>query len=130
METFKDSLNFPFKAQHPFRIIIVGAGIAGLSAAIGLKLAGHDVQILEQVHEIAEVGAGIQMAPNAARIMGRFGLLEKIMEKANVLDKNSLRRWEDDRELGAAPLMPSVSFSVDNGLGWDGRRLMMMIEER
>jgi salicylate hydroxylase len=109
METYKDSLNFPFKAQHQFRIIIVGAGIAGLSTAIGLKLSGHDVQILEQVHEIAEVGAGIQMAPNAARIMGRFGLLERIMEKANVLEKNSLRRWEDDRELGAAPLMPSVS---------------------
>lgn len=108
METFRDDLNWDFKAAKPLKIIIVGAGIAGLVAAIGLKKAGHDVVILEQVREIAEVGAGIQMAPNAARIMGRFGLLEKIMGKANALTSNSMRRWKDDRELGTAPLMPSV----------------------
>lgn len=112
METFKDSFVFPFPPTHTFKTIIIGAGIAGLATAIGLKRAGHDVMILEQVHEIAEVGAGIQMAPNAARIMGRFGVLEKIMEKANVLEKNSLRRWEDDTELGTAPLMPGVSVYV------------------
>ena len=52
------------------------------------------------------------MAPNAARIMSRFGLLDRIMEKANVLEENSLRRWKNDTELGAAPLMPSVSILV------------------
>lgn len=64
--------------------------------------------LLEQVAQIAEVGAGIQMAPNSARILGRFGLLEKIMDKSNVLKKNSLRRWQDNRILGSAPLMPEV----------------------
>jgi len=108
MNTFKDDLDWSFKAVQPLKVIIVGAGIAGLASAIGLKKAGHDVVLLEQVHEIAEVGAGIQMAPNAARIMGRFGFLDKIMEKANVLEQNSLRRWKDDSELGNAPLMPSV----------------------
>ena len=74
----------------------------------GLKQSGHDVIILEQVPHIAEVGAGIQMAPNAARILGRFGLLGKVMEKANVLEKNSLRRYANNEELGTAPLMPEV----------------------
>lgn len=64
--------------------------------------------MLEQVREIAEVGAGIQMAPNAARILGRLGLLEEVMQRANILEKNSLRRWENDVELGCAPLMPVV----------------------
>jgi salicylate hydroxylase len=81
MNTFKDDLKWSLRAHTPLKVIIVGGGIAGLAAAIGLKHAGHDVSILEQVRETAEVGAGIQMAPNAARIMGRFGLLEKIMEK-------------------------------------------------
>ncbi|KAK4684198.1 microfibrillar-associated protein 1, partial [Tremellales sp. Uapishka_1] len=108
METYRDDLNWDFKAVKPLKITIVGAGIAGLAAAVGLQKAGHDVVILEQVKEIAEVGAGIQMAPNAARIMGRFGLLEKIMQKANSLTKNSLRRWKDNSELGTAPLMPAV----------------------
>lgn len=110
MDTFKDDLDWSFQAKHSFKIIIVGTGIAGLAAAIGLKKAGHDVVILEQLHEIGEVGAGIQMAPNAARIMRRFDLLEKIKKKSNVLEKNSLRRWKDDTELGTAPLMPAVSF--------------------
>lgn len=50
------------------------------------------------------------MAPNAARIMDRFGLLDKIMGKANVIKRNSLRRWRDGEELGTAPLMPGVCF--------------------
>jgi salicylate hydroxylase len=108
METYKDNLNWSFETKKSFRVIIVGAGIAGLTSAIGLKKAGHDVVILEQVREIAEVGAGIQMAPNSNRILGRFGILDKLVEKSNVLEKNSLRRWENDAELGTAPLMPKV----------------------
>ncbi|KAE8325769.1 FAD/NAD(P)-binding domain-containing protein [Aspergillus sergii] len=66
----------------------------------------HHVTILERVHEIAEVGAEIQIAPNAARILGRFGILPEVVNKANVLEKNSLRRYENDEELDTAPLMP------------------------
>ena len=64
--------------------------------------------ILEQVPQIWEVGAGIQIAPNAARILGRFGLLDQIIESANVLNTISLRRWQDNKELGTVPLMPQV----------------------
>ncbi|MCJ1405496.1 hypothetical protein MMC11_008724 [Xylographa trunciseda] len=108
MEFFEDNLKWERKADKPLRILVVGAGIGGLAVAIGLKQSGHDVVILEQVPHIAEVGAGIQMAPNAARILGRFGLLEKVMEKANVLEKNSLRRYANNEELGTAPLMPEI----------------------
>lgn len=75
---------------------------------MALHQSGHRVSLLEQVREIAEVGAGIQLAPNAARILGRLGLLESLMEKANVLEKNSLRRWENNEELATAPLMPGI----------------------
>ncbi|KAL2044757.1 hypothetical protein N7G274_002532 [Stereocaulon virgatum] len=112
MEHFIDDLNWDFKSKNSLRVIIVGAGIAGLAAGIGLKRAGHNVIILEQVPQIGEVGAGIQMAPNATRIFGRFGLLQKIMESANVMERNSLRRWQNDVEIGTAPLMPQVRVSV------------------
>ncbi|MCJ1319937.1 hypothetical protein MMC15_005273 [Xylographa vitiligo] len=108
MDYFKDDLKWDRKAKQSLRILVVGAGIGGLAVAIGLKQSGHDVIILEQVPHIAEVGAGIQMAPNAARILGRFGMLEKVMEKANVLEKNSLRRYANNEELGTAPLMPEI----------------------
>ncbi|KAL4810661.1 salicylate hydroxylase [Aspergillus unguis] len=108
MDTFKDDFKWNFTPKRPLRAIVVGAGIAGLTVALGLKQAGHDPLILEQVAEIAEVGAGIQVAPNAARILGRLGLLDKVMAKANVLEKNSLRRYKDNSELGTAPMMPDV----------------------
>lgn len=57
---------------------------------------------------MGEVGAGIQIAPNAARVLGRFGVLEKIMECANVMKEYSSRRWRNDEEIGTAPLMPMV----------------------
>ncbi|KAK3175309.1 hypothetical protein OEA41_002556 [Lepraria neglecta] len=97
MEYFKDDLKWDFKAKKAFRVIVVGAGVAGLAAGKGLKRAGHDVVILEQVPKIGEVGAGIQMAPNAVRILGRFGLLQKTMDNAN-----------NNEEIGTAPLMPQV----------------------
>lgn len=111
MEFYKDEFSFPH-AKKPWRIVIVGAGIAGLTSAIALKKAGHDVLILEQVHQIAEVGAGIQIAPNASRILGRLGLLEKILEKSSLLTTNSTRRWEDNRQLGSIPLMPLVNSPI------------------
>jgi len=108
MDTYQDDFQWSFKAKRPLKVIVVGAGIAGLSVALGLKKTGHEVLVLERAHEIAEVGAGIQVAPNAARILGRLGLLDKVMAKANVLEKNSLRRYANSQEHGTAPLMPEV----------------------
>ncbi|MGO9544194.1 MAG: FAD-dependent monooxygenase [Rhodomicrobium sp.] len=64
------------KDGHPGRetIAIAGAGIAGLSAAIALKLAGFPVEIFERETTLEPVGAGIQMGPNATRIMERWEL--------------------------------------------------------
>lgn len=110
MEFVKSDFAWEDRAWAPkaLHIIIVGAGIAGLTAGLGFKQTGHDVTILEQVHQIAEVGAGIQLAPNAARILARFGVLEAALKDATLLEKNSLRRYADDEELGTAPLMPAV----------------------
>jgi salicylate hydroxylase len=113
MDTFQDDFNWNFTAKKPLKAIIVGAGIAGLSLALGLKKAGREVLILERVHEIMEVGAGIQVAPNAARILSRLGLLDQVMKKSNVLEKNSLRRYANNQELGTAPLMPQVCLTLD-----------------
>lgn len=67
MEYYHDTWKLGIKPEKQLKVIIVGAGIAGLVAGIGLKQSGHNVTILEQVQEIAEVGAGIQMAPNNMR---------------------------------------------------------------
>ncbi|KAF7155380.1 hypothetical protein CNMCM5623_007451 [Aspergillus felis] len=56
------------------KIIIIGAGLAGLGAAISSLLAGHDVHVLESAHEVGEVGAGIQVLPNSSRVLQHWGL--------------------------------------------------------
>ncbi|MCQ0971737.1 FAD-dependent oxidoreductase [Paracoccus sp. TK19116] len=53
---------------------IVGAGIAGLTAALALTQRGSVVTVLERAPELAEVGAGIQISPNAGRVLDALGL--------------------------------------------------------
>jgi len=56
-------------AKCPLQIHIVGAGIAGLTAAISLTLSGHKVVIFERAPVFGEVGAGIQVPPNSTRYL-------------------------------------------------------------
>ena len=58
----------------PLKIAVIGAGIGGLTAAVSLRRAGFDVRVYEQAPLLTEVGGGINMGPNAARILYRLGL--------------------------------------------------------
>ncbi|KAL3476691.1 hypothetical protein BJX99DRAFT_227539 [Aspergillus californicus] len=55
------------------KVIIVGAGIAGLAAGIGLRRAGHDVKIFERSSLLREVGAAINICPNASQVLLQWG---------------------------------------------------------
>ena len=59
-------------------VAIIGAGIAGLTAALAFARHGIDCDIIEQTGELAEVGAGLQLSPNAARILATLGVLPDI----------------------------------------------------
>lgn len=58
--------------------VIVGGGIGGLAAALALRQAGVAVQILEQARKLKEVGAGLQLSPNATRILRDLGVLAEV----------------------------------------------------
>ncbi len=60
--------------QEPLRILIVGAGIGGLTAAIALRQQGHDVTIFEQSRMAQETRAAIHLAPNSNGLLRRLGL--------------------------------------------------------
>ncbi|MGU3496689.1 FAD-dependent monooxygenase [Xanthobacteraceae bacterium A53D] len=67
----------PLPAGEPSRrALIVGAGIGGLACGIALRRAGYAVRLLEQADELKEVGAGLQLTPNATRHLRDFGLLD------------------------------------------------------
>jgi 2-polyprenyl-6-methoxyphenol hydroxylase-like FAD-dependent oxidoreductase len=59
-------------------ILIVGGGIGGLSVALALARRGRRVTVLERAAQFGEIGAGLQIAPNASRVLDRLGVLEAI----------------------------------------------------
>ncbi|MCJ1472618.1 hypothetical protein MMC13_001267 [Lambiella insularis] len=61
-------------APAPLKVIIIGGGIGGLTAAIALRQQGHDVDVYEQSRFANEVGAAINMVPNAVGVLRRLGV--------------------------------------------------------
>lgn len=90
------------------KVAVVGGGIGGLSAALALLQAGFDVHVYEQAPRFGEIGAGIQISPNASRLLHRLGL-RNAMERWGVRPVAvHQKRWDDGRTLQRAPLGPEV----------------------
>jgi salicylate hydroxylase len=84
--------------------IVVGAGIGGLTAALALRAAGLDVAVYEQADGLREVGAGIQLAPNATRLLHRLGLAAPLARVGVKPEAIEHKRWQDGRILLRQPL--------------------------
>jgi salicylate hydroxylase len=87
---------------------IAGGGIGGLTAALSLLQRGFDVHVYEQAREFAEVGAGIQVSPNASRILHRLGLADALAGMGVRPLAWRQRRWDDGRTLLSTPLADVV----------------------
>ena len=83
---------------------VIGAGIGGLSAALSLLAAGFDVHVYEQASTLGEVGAGVQVSPNAARVLHNLGLGEALAATGVRPAELWQRRWDDGRTLLRTPL--------------------------
>jgi salicylate hydroxylase len=88
------------------RIGIIGGGIGGLTAALSLRQAGFDVEVYEQAPELTQIGGGINMGPNAARVLRRLGLGDGLDREGVRPLGTHQRRWEDGRTLQKAQLNP------------------------
>ena len=67
------------------RILIVGAGIGGLTAAIALRQAGLGVEVFERAAELKETGAGIALSANAIRVLKHLGLMQQVVSRGTVI---------------------------------------------
>jgi salicylate hydroxylase len=84
--------------QHT-QVLISGGGLGGLSAALALAERGFEVTVIERAAEFTEIGYGIQLGPNATRILKRYGLWETVAptavfpEAMVFLDAIDAREW-------------------------------------
>ncbi|KAF7343989.1 Salicylate hydroxylase [Mycena venus] len=85
-------------------IIVIGAGLAGLTVAIALAKGGHQVEILESAPEITYIGAGIQVSSNSSRILRRLGVDKYIERYCTEPVDLRMMRWKDGQILVECPL--------------------------
>ncbi len=91
------------------RIAVIGAGIGGLTTALALRHVGLDCEVYEAATELREVGAGVQIGPNASRLLYHLGLAEPIDAAAVRPVTGDLRRWDDGSIITRQPLGDEVA---------------------
>ncbi len=84
-------------------VIVVGGGIGGLAAALALVRQGFSVKVLEQAAEIGEIGAGIQLGPNAFHAFDALGVGEKARGRAVYTDYMVMHDAIDEYQVGKIP---------------------------
>ncbi len=89
-------------------VLIAGAGIGGLAAALACCRAGAAVRVFERAAAFGEVGAGIQIGPNVTRILHDWGLADALALVAAFPDRLQVRSAASGRELGVLPLGTSA----------------------
>jgi salicylate hydroxylase len=88
----------------PRSILIAGAGIGGLTAALAIARRGYRVVLLEQAEQLQETGAGIQLSPNASRVLIELGLAERLAGRVAVPEEVKVANARTGRVLARLPL--------------------------
>lgn len=83
--------------------LVIGGGIGGLAAALALVRRGYDVTVLEQAAEIGEIGAGIQLGPNAFHAFDALGVGDKTRARAVFTDEMIMHDAVDETLVGRIP---------------------------
>ncbi|WP_127597120.1 FAD-dependent monooxygenase [Nitratireductor alexandrii] len=86
------------------QVLVAGGGIAGLTAAIAFAKRGYSVRLFERAPGFAEIGAGLQLSPNATRLLRRLGVLDRLLPAAVRPQAVVLRDARGLVELGRVPL--------------------------
>ena len=81
-------------------ILIAGGGIGGLAAALACRQAGCTVHLMEQASVFSEVGAGLQLGPNAVRVLDQWGLAKPARALGARPERLQVLSADDGRELG------------------------------
>jgi len=96
------------------KIVIVGGGIGGLAAALACANTGHEIQVLERRDEFTEIGAGIQLAPNAFHALDHLGIGDRVRELAVKIDELRLMDGVEGGLITHLPLGDNYQDTFEN----------------
>lgn len=85
-------------------VAIAGAGLGGLTAALALAREGFRVDLLDRATMLSEAGAGVQLSPNATRVLRDLGILDAVRDAAVQPDRVRVRRAHDGVDLASVSL--------------------------
>jgi salicylate hydroxylase len=91
-------------------IVVAGAGIGGLTAALALAARGFRVVVLEKAERLEEAGAGLQLSPNASRILVELGLQPRLAADAVTPESINIMSARDGGEIARLPLGEAANF--------------------
>jgi salicylate hydroxylase len=92
------------KTRRALRVAIVGAGIGGLTTAAALRqMGGFEVSVYERATTLGEVGAGLQIAPNAVKVIRGLGLEDVFVKLASEPNARVTIKWDDGIVLSRDP---------------------------
>ena len=89
--------------MRDLKVIVVGAGLGGLTAAAALSQRGIAVTLLEQSSQLGEIGAGVQLAPNAMKVLRALGLEQQAAAIGYEPNGHVVRNWKDSAVLAHTP---------------------------
>jgi salicylate hydroxylase len=95
------------------KVGIIGGGIGGVALAASLLQRGFEVRLFERAKGFGEVGAGIQMTPNAVKVMKALGLLDSMLQVGFLPRALVGRNWRSGRENFRTPLIDSCPVLYD-----------------
>lgn len=90
-------------ANERLPVLVIGAGLGGLTATLALASRGCSVLLFEQAPELGDVGAGITMYPNATRVLEALGLGEALAAQAVLPSSGGSRHWKTGELLRVTP---------------------------
>ena len=90
--------------DQAMRVVVVGGGIGGLAAALALSRLGIAVNLLEQSSEIAGIGAGLQLGPNAFAALDALGIGNRVRQRSIFTERLEMMDAVDAREVRSFPV--------------------------
>lgn len=96
--------------MNRLKVVVIGAGIGGLTAGIAMRQIGYEVEIYDRVKELRPVGAGISLWSNGVKVLNRLGLGDRIAKIGGIMNRMEYRSQQGEmlNDIGLRSLIDAV----------------------